>query len=122
MNNALWNHRQFPASRFCRAVLLIGCGFVLSACFRSPPVERITYDPDGKLALVELTGQTWPEFFQIVQRESGFQIQVSRMPPGTVAMRLEMLESWERLLEIIAETKDLTVTRNSEKSFTLNPK
>ena len=32
------------------------------------------------------------------------------------------LDSWERVLEIVAETKELSLTRNDERSFTLSPK
>ena len=111
-----WSRHALRA--FVALLLLLAC----ADCLRAAPIERITYDAAGKLSLVHIEGQTWSKCFQIVQRESGFQIQVPRMPSGAVTMRLERLDSWERLLDVIAEAKNLTVTRNRRKSFTLNPK
>jgi hypothetical protein len=120
--------RRAPSSLSLRrasysAAAVLVCSSLISAgCFHAAPTEHITYDSNGKLALIELNNQRWPDLFRIIQRESGFQIQVPRMPSGTATMRLEHLNSWEEALDIIANTQDLAVTSNSERSFTLNPK
>jgi hypothetical protein len=116
---------QFPSLRpltTFRALVLLS-SLLLAGCFMRPaPTETIRYHADGRLALVELRGQTWPEFFDIVRRESGFSIHVSSMPSGGITLRVQDYESWEQVLDTVATAKNYQLTRTAPNTYNFAPK
>ncbi len=92
-------------------------GVFLVCCGGVAKTHEITV-ANGEPQHFEVKGFTYKQVFELIEEESGLDIQIESVPEGRVEMSISGSGSWDNLLKSIASShRELEIEKTGERSY-----